>query len=477
MARANSYVTGVTLVAALGGLLFGYDTAVISGAVGAIDANFIAPRHLAETAQNSLSGFTVSSALLGCVIGGAAAGWVGHTLGRKRGLLLAALLFLISAVGSALPELGFGRIGHMGAAALTPFIVYRILCGVGVGLASMLSPLYIAEMASAENRGRHVSYNQMAIVLGIVVVYFVNWTIARQGDDAWVNAWGWRWMLGSEAIPALAFLVLLLGVPETPRWLTMKGRVEAAHAVLLRVGHLGEAEVLLAEIRASFETRSGRLFTFGAGVVIIGLVLSMFQQFVGINAVLYYAPAIFKTMGYSTDSAFLQTVIVGAVNMVFTLVAIFTVDRLGRKPLLIAGALLMAVAMFTLGSLFSANQFGLIALLSMLAYIAGFSMSWGPVVWVLLSEMFPNSIRNKAMAIAVAAQWIANLFVSASFKVLDGSAWLNARFHHGFPYWVYGAASVVAALFVMRFIPETKGRGLEAIEQLWGRGGADKAAA
>jgi SP family xylose:H+ symportor-like MFS transporter len=201
----------------------------------------------------------------------------------------------------------------------------------------------------------------------------------------------------------------------------------------------------------------------------------VFQQFVGINAVLYYAPAIFKTMGYSTDSAFLQTVIVGAVNMVFTLVAIFTVDRLGRKPLLIGGAALMGVAMFTLGGLFSANQFGIVALLAMLVYIAGFSMSWGPVVWVLLSEMFPNSIRNKAMAIAVAAQWIANWLVSASFKVLDGNAALNARFHHGFPYWLYGAASVIAALFVLRFIPETKGRGLEAIEQLWGRTAAQPA--
>jgi SP family xylose:H+ symportor-like MFS transporter len=459
---------GATLVAAIGGLLFGYDTAVISGAVSAIDANFIEPRHLAETARNSLSGFTVSSALLGCVVGGAGAGWVGQVLGRKRGMLLAALLFLISAIGSALPELGFGAIGHMGAAALTPFIVYRILCGVGVGLASMLSPLYIAEVAPANERGRHVSYYQMAIVIGIVVVYFVNWAIARQGDDAWVNAWGWRWMLGSEAVPALLFLGLLLTVPETPRWLTMKGRTDAARAVLVRLGDKARADTLLVEIKGSFETRSGRLFTFGAAVVIVGLVLSMFQQFVGINAVLYYAPAIFKTMGYSTDSAFLQTVIVGAVNMVFTLVAIFTVDRWGRKPLLITGALVMAVAMFTLGGLFSANQFGIVALMSMLLYIAGFSMSWGPVVWVLLSEMFPNSIRNKAMAIAVAAQWIANLFVSASFKVLDGNAALNARFHHGFPYWVYGAASVLAALFVLRFIPETKGRGLESIETLWG---------
>jgi SP family xylose:H+ symportor-like MFS transporter len=476
MARPNAYVTTATLVAAIGGLLFGYDTAVISGAVSAIDVNFVDPWRLSETARDSLSGFTVSSALLGCVIGGAAAGWVGHVLGRKRGMLLAALLFLISAIGSAAPELGFAAVGHMGPAALAPFITYRVLCGLGVGLASMLSPLYIAEVSPPAERGRHVAYYQMAIVIGIVVVYFVNWAIARQGDDAWLNAWGWRWMLGSEAAPALLFLGLLLAVPETPRWLTMKGRTEAARAVLLRLVDQAHVETLLVDIRSSFETRSSRLFAFGAAVVVIGIALSVFQQLVGINAVLYYAPTIFKAMGFSTDSAFLQTVIVGAVNMVFTLVAIFTVDRWGRKPLLIAGALVMAGAMFTLGGLFSANQFGPVALLAMLIYTAGFSMSWGPVVWVLLSEMFPNSIRNKAMAIAVAAQWIANLFVSASFKVLDGAAALNARFHHGFPYLAYGAASLAAALFVLRFIPETKGRGLETIETLWGAAKPAKAA-
>lgn len=462
-------VLGPALAAALGGLLFGYDTAVISGAISAIDVNFIDPRGLSETARDGLSGFTASSALVGCIVGAGAAGWVAQALGRRVGMILAAILFLVSALGAAVPEIGLGPIGGMGAAALAPFIAYRILCGVGVGLASMLCPLYIAEVAPPEARGRLVSYNQMAIVIGIVLVYFVNWEIARQGDDAWINRWGWRFMLGSEAVPALVFLLLLLGVPETPRWLCMKGRIDEARAVLRRLGEEVQAERVLAEIRSSFEVRSGRLFAFGAGVVVIGTVLSMLQQFVGINAVLYYAPVIFKNMGYSTDSAFLQTVIVGAVNMLFTLVAIFTVDRLGRKPLLIAGALVMTIAMATLGALFDAGQFGIAALLAMLAYIAGFSMSWGPVVWVLLAEMFPNAIRNKAMAVAVAAQWIANLVVSASFKVLDGNGWLNAQFHHAFPYWLYGAASLLAALFVIRFIPETKGRGLETIEQLWSK--------
>src|SRR5579859_3566965 len=236
MGKSNSsLVTGVTFVATLGGLLFGYDTAVISGAVGSIDANFIDPQHLSETARNSLSGWTVSSALLGCIIGAAVAGWVSNALGRKGGLLVAGALFLISALGSAYPEFGLGPIGGMGPQALTPFILYRILCGVGVGIASMLSPLYIAEISPSHIRGRLVSFNQLSIVLGMSVVYFVNWGIARQGDEAWINTTGWRLMLVSEAIPAVLFLVLLTLVPDTPRWHVMKGHTDKALKILNRL--------------------------------------------------------------------------------------------------------------------------------------------------------------------------------------------------------------------------------------------------
>ncbi len=462
-------VVALTFVATLGGLLFGYDTAVISGAVGAIDHYFIDPQHLSQTAASSLSGWTISSAIAGCVIGSAVAGVLSSRLGRKGGLIVAALLFLLGSIGSAVPELGLGVIGRMGPAALTPFIAYRILGGMGVGIASMISPLYIAEIAPSAIRGRLVAFNQLAIVVGIQVVYFVNWFIQTLGTHAWYLSTAWRLMLASEALPALLFLVLLLFVPDTPRWFAMRGRSAEALAQLTRVNGEARARGILADIERTLQVRGGRLLAFGLPVLVIGVLLSVFQQLIGINAVLYYAPLMFQNMGASTNSAFLQTVVVGAANLVFTFVAIATVDRLGRKPLLLVGSLAMSAAMFALGSLFDARAVGLWALVAVVAYIAGFALSWGPVVWVLLAEMFPNAIKGKAMAIAVAAQWLANLLVSWSFKVMDGSGWLNAHFNHGFAYWIYGTMSLLSAVFVLRFVPETKGRTLESIQELWHR--------
>jgi SP family xylose:H+ symportor-like MFS transporter len=471
MARFNtSLVVGLTFVATLGGLLFGWDTAVISGAVSSIDTYFIDPLGLSETARSSLSGWTISSALIGCIIGAGVAGWLSTAIGRKGGLIVAAALFLVGSLGSAVPELGFGAIGHMGPGALPQFIGYRILGGVGVGIASMLSPLYIAEISPSAIRGRLVSFNQLAIVMGILLVYFVNWYIASLGNDTWLKSTGWRWMLASEAIPSTIFLVLLALVPDTPRWLVLRGRNEEALEQLKRVTDEEDARSILADIQRTLVVRSGKLLSFGAAVVIVGILMSVFQQFVGINAVLYYAPLMFSNMGASTDVALLQTVVVGAANVLFTIVAIVTVDHWGRKPLLISGALVMAVAMIALGCLFDVKVVGLGALISVVVYIGGFAFSWGPVTWVLLAEMFPNSIKGKGLGLAVAAQWLANLVVSASFKVLDGNSELNGLFNHGFAYWVYGAMSLLAALFVWRYVPETKGRSLEAIQELWSKG-------
>jgi SP family xylose:H+ symportor-like MFS transporter len=329
--------------------------------------------------------------------------------------------------------------------------------------------MYIAEIAPPKVRGNLVAWNQFAIIFGMLVIYFVNFGISKTGSgDAWLNTIGWRYMFLSGVIPAGLFLVLLLLVPETPRFLMLKGNEGAARAVLTKLVTPEEREQELSEIRASLsEHHSGKMFSYGALLIFIGITVSVFQQFVGINVVLYYATDIFKGMGMSTNASLMQTIIVGAVNLIFTVVAVLSVDHFGRKPLQIIGALVMAVSMISLGVDFWLGGQGMVALVCMLVYTAGFAVSWGPVTWVLLSEIFPNQIRGKAMAVAVAAQWIANYLVSWSFPILDDNPYLVAHFKHGFAYWIYGVMSVLAALFMWRFVPETKGRTLEQMEGLW----------
>jgi len=461
------YVFSLTLVATLGGLLFGYDTAVISGTVGSLDKFFIEPYGLSETAANSMLGRVVSSALIGCIIGGLMGGLVSLKLGRRNGLLLAAVLFLISAIGSAIPEMFLAPIGKGDHTFVTAFVIYRIIGGVGVGLASMLSPMYIAEVAPANIRGKLVSWNQFAIIFGMLVVYFVNYAIALQGDDSWLNAIGWRWMFASEIIPAILFLILLFFVPETPRYLVLRDRPEKALSVLTKINGAETGRKVLEEIKETLVLHSGKLFSYGMLVVVIGILLSAFQQFVGINVVLYYAPEIFKNMGSGTDTALLQTIIVGIINLSFTVLAIVTVDKFGRKPLQIIGAVGMAFFMFALGFAFFFQKLGLAALIFMLGYVACFAVSWGPVTWVLLAEIFPNRIRGRAMAVAVAAQWISNYLVSWTFPMMDKSTFLTNLFHQGFSYWIYGVMGILAALFMWKYVPETKGKTLEEMERLW----------
>lgn len=461
------YTIGLTLVATIGGLLFGYDTAVISGTVGSLKAFFIDPAGLAETQANSQLGFAVSSALIGCIIGGLIGGLVSLYLGRKRGLMLAAILFILSAIGSAWPEMFIKPIGEADHTFLYLFVFYRIIGGIGVGLASMISPMYIAEMAPPEIRGKLVSWNQFAIIFGMLLVYFVNYYIALQGNEAWLNKTGWRFMFASELIPAGIFLFLLFFIPETPRYLTLRNQPEKAFKILEKINGTAKAKLILNEINSTIIHKTGKLFSFGILIIGIGMLLSIFQQFVGINVVLYYAPEIFKNMGSGTDYALLQTIIVGIINLTFTVVAILTVDKFGRKPLQIIGALGMAFFMFALGFAFYIHQLGLSALIFMLGYVACFALSWGPVTWVLLSEIFPNKIRGKAMAIAVAAQWISNYLISATFPILNDSSFLTEKFNHGFAYWIYGIMGVLAAWFVWKFIPETKGKTLEEMEKLW----------
>ncbi len=466
----SSYLLKLTMVATLGGLLFGYDTGVISGTVGALDQFFVEPKGLTEGAANAFKGFLVASALIGCIIGGFFGGIVSKKLGRKKGLILSAILFLISALGSAMPEMLIKPIGELDHTFSTIFITYRIVGGIGVGLASMLSPLYIAEIAPAKIRGRLVSYNQLAIVGGFMVVYFVNYFISRSGgSDQWLNEVGWRWMFASEVVPAGLFLGLLFFVPDTPRSLMLRHKSEEATDILIKVNGEIEGRRVFDEIKNSVSQKeiSGKILSFGWSIVLIGIAISVFQQFVGINVVLYYAPEIFKKIDPSTDGALLLTIIVGIVNFLFTIIAIRTVDRNGRKPLMIIGALGMAIAMFSLGTVFYSGATGYLALACMMLYVASFAMSWGPVTWVLLSEIFPNKIRSKAMAVAVAAQWISNYLVSLTFPMMDDNSYLTAQFNHGFAYWIYGVMSLLAMVFVWKMVPETKGKTLEEMEEIW----------
>lgn len=449
---SKSYLILACCVATLGGLLFGYDTAVISGAIEPLRDYF--------GLDATMKGWAAGCALIGCVVGVLMAGSMNDRLGRKVTLLLAAVLFLASALGTAFPR------------TFTEFVLYRILGGLGVGIASMTSPIYIAEISPARLRGRMVSLNQFAIVFGMLVVYFVNYYISGQGDETWIKTYGWRWMFGSEAVPALVLLAALFFVPESPRFLCRKGRVEKARAILARIDGQDHADREITEIQAALRHENGgfrELLRPGLrGVLFLGISLAVLQQITGINVFLYYAPDIFRAVaGTGTDVALLQTLVVGAVNLLFTLVAVLTVDRIGRRPLMIAGAAGMGVSLLAIGAASSAQAIGGWLLLFVLGYIASFALAVGPVTWVILSEIFPNQLRGRALGIATFFLWIANFIVSQTFPMLDENRWLVDRFHHGFPFFVYAAFCVVLVWVVVRFVPETKGRSLEDIERSW----------
>jgi SP family xylose:H+ symportor-like MFS transporter len=454
--RNTVYIMSITLVATLGGLLFGYDTAVISGAEKSVQAYLITSLGFGSLVH----GATISSALIGCIIGGILSGWLASRLGRKKALMLAAVLFFLSALGSGFPEFLFFQKGEPTMGLLLMFNFYRIIGGIGVGLASAVCPMYIGEVAPADIRGRLVSINQFAIIFGMLVVYFVNYGIAHGKTLDFINETGWRWMFVSEAIPAALFGFLLFLVPETPRYLSLTNRDDKALRILTRINGLEKAKMILKEIDESVETSSGKLFAYGKVVIIIGILLSVFQQFVGINVALYYAPRIFESMGAAKDASMLQTVVMGLVNVIFTVVAIVTVDKYGRKILLMIGSIGMAIGMFAISGLAFAKVIGISTLVFIIIYTASFMMSWGPITWVLISEIFPNKIRGKAVAIAVAAQWAANYFISSTYPAM-------MEFSGGMTYGFYGLMSILSFIFVWKMVPETKGKTLEQMEHLW----------
>ena len=480
------YLFSIVLVAVLGGLLFGYDTAVISGAEKGLQAFFLGAKDFVYT--DTIHGITSSSALLGCIIGSALSGFFASFFGRKKSLAIAGIFFFLSAIGSYYPEFLLFEYGKPTASLLVVFNIYRILGGIGVGLASAICPMYIAEVAPSNMRGRGtlVSWNQFAIIFGQLVVYFVNFLILGEHtqpviekisetiyqvssqSDQWTITTGWRYMFGSEAFVAGIFTILVCLVPESPRYLALVGKDEKALNVLSHINGYEKAKEILRQIKETTEVKSEKLFSFGVMVIFVGVMLSVFQQAVGINAVLYYAPRIFESMGMSDPM--MNTVYMGIVNITFTLVAVFTVEKLGRKPLLIWGSIGMAIG--AMGVALSNLIDGvppIFPVVSIMVYSASFMFSWGPICWVLIAEIFPNTIRSAAVAIAVAFQWIFNFIVSSTFVPMYNMSLgdMGDRFGHMFAYALYGVICIVAAWFVYSLVPETKGKTLEDMTNLW----------
>ena len=475
---SRSYLITIVMVAVLGGLLFGYDTAVISGAEKGLQAFFLGAHDFVYS--DGWHGFTCASALIGCIIGSALSGYLASNFGRKKSLIMAGLLFFVSALGSMEPEFLFFHYGEPSYGLLVAFNVYRVIGGIGVGLASAICPMYIAEVAPTNIRGTLVSWNQFAIIFGQLVVYFVNFIILGDNanpviealkvmnpdDAAWTISTGWRYMFGSEAVPAGLFALLICLVPETPRYLVMAGNDEKALSVLQRINGKVKGEEILRDIKNTITEKTERMFTYGWLVIFVGIMLSVFQQAVGINAVLYYAPRIFGDMGMTNPMV--NTVVMGVVNILFTLVAVFSVEKWGRKPLLISGSIGMALGAFGVSLTFGNEAMNMVTMVSIMVYSASFMMSWGPICWVLIAEIFPNTIRGKAVAVAVAFQWMFNWIVSSSFvPMFNMKLGGDPDFGHWFTYALYGVICVLAALFVWRLVPETKGRTLEEMGRLW----------
>ena len=477
---SKTYLFSIVLVAVLGGLLFGYDTAVISGAEKGLQAFFMGATDFQYT--DFWHGFTSSSALIGCIIGAAISGTLASNWGRKKSLIFAGIMFFISAWGSMFPESMVLAKGEPNMTLFIVFNIYRVIGGVGVGLASAVCPMYIGEIAPSSIRGMLVSWNQFAIIFGQLVVYFVNFFILGehtqpviesigQGlnqlmpeSDPWTIENGWRYMFGSEMVPAGLFALLICFVPETPRYLASIGQDAKAEGILAKINGSEKAKSILKEIKETMTVKTEPLMTYGFLCIFVGIMLSVFQQAVGINAVLYFAPRIYGAMGF--DDPMMLTVFNGVVNLAFTCVAIFTVEKLGRKPLLIVGSLGMAlgaigVACTFEGAIANDSTMQLLCMISLMIYSASFMFSWGPICWVLIAEVFPNTIRGGAVAIAVAFQWIFNWIVSTSFVPMANSL------GYWFVYGMYGVICVIAAVFVWRLVPETKGKTLEDMTKLW----------
>ncbi|MDP4282051.1 MAG: sugar porter family MFS transporter [Bacteroidota bacterium] len=440
IAHPYRFLYGNAFTAALGGLLFGFDTAVISGTIPFLTQYF----HLTPT----LVGWAVSSALIGCVIGALTAGRPGDYFGRRVMLRVMAILFLISALGTGL------------AVNLTMFVIFRFIGGLAIGGASVLSPMYISEISPARMRGRLVALSQLAIVTGILVAFFSNYLLVNTGEN------NWRWMLMAGAVPAIILFVLLFFVTQSPRWLVMKGRVEEAKEIIGKLDPFMDKDAEIKDIVASIDqdALSRNVFLFRKPylrLVLIGIAVGMFNQFTGINVILYYAPSIFREAGFSNDAALFQTIMIGLTNLVFTIVAMGLIDKFGRKFLLMLGSVLMSCFLALFAIFYTkGDHHSVVLLICLLGFIASFALSQGAVIWVILSEMFPNSIRARGSSIGSFSHWVFNAAIGFLFPIASG------YFGIGTVFFFFTAGTVLSFFFFMKFLVETKGKSLEEIEKL-----------
>jgi SP family arabinose:H+ symporter-like MFS transporter len=441
------FVAFATAVTAIGGFLFGYDTAVINGANSYLKANMnLSP------SQEGLAG---ASAILGCIPGAMCAGFLSDRFGRKKLLIVCALLFAVSGLLSALPR------------TFEQFLIARFISGLGIGASSMICPVYIAEIAPEKWRGRLGTLFQLGIVTGIFLTLFINKLVQGLGDEAWNTASGWRWMLGLEVVPALVFIFLLFTVPESPRWLAQKGREGEALVILSRIGGDAFAGTELAAIRSVAGTETSGLSDLFSRAyfrpLLIAVLLMVCSQFCGINAIMYYSSRIFESSGAAKNSAFVSSVWIGLINLLFTLVAIMFVDKAGRRPLLLIGTAVQTVALGAVGWMFHTQQHGLGLLLWVMVFIAAFAMAMGPIPWILCSEIFPSKVRGRAMSAATFTIWTSCYIVAQTFPMLND----NSSIGPAFTFWIYGAVSLLSFVFVLGLVSETKGKSLEEIDKMW----------
>ncbi len=450
------YIWLISSVAAMGGLLFGWDWVVIGGAKPFFQRYF-------ELTSEAQIGWANSCALIGCLFGSLAAGALSDKFGRKRLLILAAVIFAVTSVGNAL------------AHNFSIFIAWRMLGGVAIGLASSLSPMYISEVAPAQMRGKLVAINQLTIVVGVLAAQLINWYLVRNlpagaTDEFIKNSWfgqsGWRWMFGLTAAPSVLFFIGMFLVPESPRWLAKNGRAEEAQAILKKIGGEAYAAAATAEIKSTLASEEIQHVRFRdllepkmRKVLVLGVGLAVFQQWCGINSIFNYAEEIFRAAGYDISTVLKNIAWTGSVNLLFTFVALGTVDRAGRRPLMLLGAAGLAVIYTVMGFCYAQHVQGLPVLLLVLAAIGCYAMSLAPVTWVVISEIFPNRIRGAAMSVAVSALWIACFLLTYTFPIL------NAKLGPAGTFWLYAAICVAGFLFIFAKLPETKGKTLEQIER------------